>query len=156
MKCLGFKPNLRKCRRDAVSRGFCYDHQRQPILWFCFFVFTALAGTLQIISYIRPSKPVFVPIETKIIETIPVQPTPGPTVQPTPQSSVTPAVTSLKKETPKDDRSSHMRRAKALFNQGKYPEALEQCDAELRTNPGNNEAISLRKRISRTIEILNQ
>ena len=156
MKCLGFNRNLRKCSRDAVLRGFCHDHSRQPILWFCFLVFTVLAGTFQIVSYIRPSQPVFVPIETRIVETKTVQPTPNATVQPTPQSSVTPAVTPLKKDTPKDDRSSHLRKAKALYAQGKYQEALGECDAELLMNPRNNEALILRKRISRTIEILSQ
>lgn len=156
MKCLGFNRNLRRCGRSGESWGFCHDHSRQPIIWICFVVFTVLAGTLQIVSVIRPSQPVFIPIETRVVESSPVEPTPSATVQPTPQSSVTPAMGPLKKNTPKDDRSSHLRRAKALFDQGKYQEALGECDAELRKNPGNNEALILRRRIARTMEILNQ
>lgn len=46
--------------------------------------------------------------------------------------------------------------ANSLLKQGKYQEALKECDRILSKNPRNREAISLKSKIQRGITILNQ
>ena len=48
----------------------------------------------------------------------------------------------------------HLQRAKRLYAEGKHDEALTECDAALRVDPNNENAIVLRQQIVRTIRIL--
>jgi hypothetical protein len=50
--------------------------------------------------------------------------------------------------------SLHLQRAQKLYAQGKHDEALVECNAALRSNPTNKQAIALRKQIVTTIDIL--
>lgn len=158
MRCLGLVKNLRRCRRPASRWLFCHDHTRQPLVWLAFFIFTVLAGTASILSAIRTSHPLPIQREPITVYPTPVSIPSTSTSQPTPQSFVTPNPETPEKPRPKreDPHSAHLPRAKALYTQGKYQEAMGECDAELRLNPNNTEALTLRKRIARTIKILNQ
>jgi len=158
MKCLGLNRNFRRCgRKNENIRGlFCSDHSRQPLAWLAFLVFTVFGGTASILSYIRPNQPIVNQTAPRLAETSLGQSAPSSTVQPSPQSLATPAVRGPEKHRLKQEPSSRVQRAKALFEQGNYQEALRECDAELRVNPNNNEALILRRRIARTIKILNQ
>lgn len=49
----------------------------------------------------------------------------------------------------------HIGRAKALYEQTQYEEALKECDKALDLEPENQDALGLKTSISRTVEILN-
>jgi hypothetical protein len=49
-RCWRLTANLGRCARRGDWRLFCADHRRQWLLWLSFFVFTAVAGSLQIYS----------------------------------------------------------------------------------------------------------
>ena len=93
--------------------------------------------------------------ETKSAESVP-----SPTVLPSPRELATPDVKTGDNPNRNSQReiakSSHVRNAQALEAQGRYQEALRECNAELRVNPHNKDALKLRGRIERTIQILNR
>ena len=49
----------------------------------------------------------------------------------------------------------HLARAIELYKQGKYQEAIAECDKALAVDPMNQEAFDLKKRINESIKILN-
>jgi hypothetical protein len=158
MKCLGLTRNLRRCNRQGSWRFFCHDHSKQPLIWLGFLIFTVGGGTASILSYIRRGPdPVTNQKGVRLVETNSAQSASSPSVLPSP---ATPNLKTPDKPNRNSRRetgqSSHVRTARALYAEGKYQEALGECDAELRVNPRNSEALSLRKRISRTIQILSR
>jgi hypothetical protein len=50
--------------------------------------------------------------------------------------------------------AGHLDRGRALYKQGKYPEALAECDAVLKLDPSNAAAQALKKQIEQTRKIL--
>lgn len=48
----------------------------------------------------------------------------------------------------------YVKRAQMLYEQGHYQAALVECDKALTVKPGNQEAINLKKRIRKTLEVL--
>lgn len=50
MRCIGINRNLHRCNRSLENRLFCYEHRRQPIVWFFFVVFTVIGGFASIYS----------------------------------------------------------------------------------------------------------
>lgn len=162
MTCLGLinKKNLTRCRNPGKPL-FCPLHSRQPLVWLFVSVFTVLAGTASILSYVGHSG---VPVIDKKgptpPETIFAPPVSSPSVLPSPRESPTPHVKTqgdanrnLRRES---GRSAHLDRARVLYKQARYKEALDECDAELRANPRNKEALTLREHIKKTNQILNQ
>jgi hypothetical protein len=161
MRCLGLASGLRRCNRQGDWRFFCHDHAKQPLVWLCFLLFTVGGGTASILSYIGHGRiPVADQQGTTLAETSSAQPASSPPALPNTKGSATPSVKTPDKPNRDSQRetgqSSHVRSARALYAEGKYQEALGECDAELRVNPHNSEALSLRKSISRTIHILNR
>ena len=53
-------------------------------------------------------------------------------------------------------KSDHLNRARALYDRGQYVSALKECDEVLRLDPTDQAALNLRRRIKKTIEILNR
>lgn len=51
-QCFGINKNLRRCQRKGNWKFFCHDHRFQPLIWFSFFIFSALGGTASILSLI--------------------------------------------------------------------------------------------------------
>jgi hypothetical protein len=153
-KCLGRNKSLRRCNREGDWRFFCKDHTMQPFVWAFSLIFVVGAGSASIFSVFWGRRGTIVEVSQ------PPSPTPVPTVAPTPSPQGTPSVKTPDKPNQSSQRerpqSYHVRRARGLYNQGKYQEALVECDAELRVNPRNEEAISLRRRITTTIHILNR
>ncbi|MGD0682628.1 MAG: PEGA domain-containing protein [Terracidiphilus sp.] len=50
--------------------------------------------------------------------------------------------------------AGHLDRGRALYKQGKYPEALAECDTVLKLDPTNAAALALKKQIEQTRKIL--
>jgi hypothetical protein len=50
--------------------------------------------------------------------------------------------------------SQYIKRARMLYEQGYYQSALIECDKALAVEPGNQEAIRLKKQIRKTLEVL--
>ncbi|MBK7601388.1 MAG: tetratricopeptide repeat protein [Acidobacteria bacterium] len=51
--------------------------------------------------------------------------------------------------------SEHLTRARTLYQQGQYQNALRECNESLRLNPNQSEARQLKRKISELIQILN-
>lgn len=49
-RCLGITKNLNRCSREGYWLCFCQDHNKQPIIWLSFLIFTVVAGTASIYS----------------------------------------------------------------------------------------------------------
>jgi hypothetical protein len=153
-KCLGLNKSWRRCNRQGDWRFFCKDHTMQPLVWLFSLIFVVGAGSASIFSVFRGRG-------GTIVQVLPApSPIPVPTVAPTPSPQGTPSLKTPNKPNRDSQRertqSYHVRRARGLYDQGKYQEALRECDVELSMNPRNSEAISLRKRILRTMQILNR
>lgn len=56
-RCLGLNRNLNRCNRRGHWRGFCPEHRKQPLVWLFVLIFTVLAGTASILSYLRTWSP---------------------------------------------------------------------------------------------------
>lgn len=50
--------------------------------------------------------------------------------------------------------SQHLKRAQTLFEQADYQAALEECNKALNLEPGNKDALNLKKRIEETLKVL--
>lgn len=92
----------------------------------------------------------------------PITPSPTPGSSPSPESS---PESSPSRALPSPDKPAnikttqvdqYIRRARALYADGKYPAALHECDNALRLDPSNREARKLRHQIQNTIKILNR
>jgi len=157
-----------------LARKSLLSRYRQLNVWNKFFFW---AGVVTIFSFIGwlssffiqaapttsvtqgPRSTIYQANRDLIINPLPSPPS-SPTIMPkredSPRPTNEPPV--AKKRTPgaMSQPSRHLRRAKSLYDQGENDRALAECDAELRMNPDNGEAASLRKRIARTIQILNK
>lgn len=97
-----------------------------------------------------------------------VQPSPAPAASPTTAPSPASTQTPTRPDNPPRPRgqdqstpaikrpSDHVGRARSLYEQGRYQEAISECDRALQANPGDSEAAALKRRIARTVEILNR
>ena len=52
--------------------------------------------------------------------------------------------------------NAHLDRARILFRQGQYQQAVDECDAVLKIDPSNSAAISLKSQIEQTRKVLGQ
>ena len=161
MKCLGLARNFRRCNRQGDWRFFCHDHAKQPLGWLFVLIFTVGGGTASILSYLGHG-PVL-PTGQKganAAEANSARPDSSPSVlprpkelgKPDPNAAVKPNLDSERHTQP----SLHLRKARTLYAQANYQEALRECDAELSIDPHNSDALVLRKRIAHTIQILNR
>ena len=75
---------------------------------------------------------------------------PTPATMP-PKPSPTPGISAINQKKAAD----HLRRARELYNQSQYQQALRECNESLRLNPNQAEARELRRKISEVIRILN-
>jgi hypothetical protein len=156
MRCLALTKNLRRCNRKGDWRLFCYDHSKQPLVW-AGSLFTAFAGLVSILSYFGYGP---IAVTKRGVEANSPRSASTPAILPSPKDSEKPIIKLPDKPNvvsgPRKAQPSRLRNARALFAQGKYQGALRECDTELRKNPHSNEALSLRKRITNTIKILNR
>jgi hypothetical protein len=51
-RCFGVTRNLNRCGRIGDWRLFCTEHKKQPVIWLFVLVFTVIAGTASILSYV--------------------------------------------------------------------------------------------------------
>ncbi len=89
----------------------------------------------------------------------PITPSPTPGSSPSPKSS--PENSPLADSSPPkpsnvstDQVAQHIRRARALYADGKYTSALVECNKALRLDSNNREALNLKNKIQNTIDIL--
>lgn len=80
-RCWGLTRNLQFCGRRGNWRLFCNEHRRQPLGWICFLIFTVLAGTASILSYVG---------QIRFRETAQVNELPATTPSPTLESQARP------------------------------------------------------------------
>jgi hypothetical protein len=53
-RCFGITRNLTRCNREGNWKLFCKEHQKQPVVWVTFLVFTVFAGSASIYSALQP------------------------------------------------------------------------------------------------------
>lgn len=53
-QCFGITRNLTRCNRVGNWKLFCLEHQRQPLVWLSFIIFTVAAGIASIYSALHP------------------------------------------------------------------------------------------------------
>jgi hypothetical protein len=158
--------------RSMLGRFSSLDSGKQALVS----IATIIAAIFTVLSYMRPSTPVVVSNPTgsgnenspgKNIQnsnSIPTSPQavrlpvekPSPKQDPAPQPSRrTAGVPSTRSGNNGFQASSLLNRARQLYNQRKFQEAIDLCDQVLSHEPNNVEAISLRKQITHTITTLN-
>jgi hypothetical protein len=54
-RCWGRTKSLNRCGRIGDWRFFCHEHKKQPIIWLFVLIFTVIAGTASILSYLSKS-----------------------------------------------------------------------------------------------------
>lgn len=56
-RCFGITRNVNRCGRIGDWWLFCHEHKKQPIAWAFVFIFTVVAGTASILSYLQVPLP---------------------------------------------------------------------------------------------------
>ena len=90
------------------------------------------------------------------------QPTPGvgvvstPEISPTQAALPSPTVNRALTQANQQKAAEYFQRARALYNQGEFQNALRECDQSLKLNPQQPEVRKFRQKITDTIKVLNR
>jgi hypothetical protein len=97
------------------------------------------------------------PTSSPSAQNVPATSTPTPTATTPPKPDSTPPERGQEGHMSGARRASaFVTRARSLYAQTRYQEAINECDKALRVDPGNRQAAALKGQITRTMQILNQ